>query len=676
MSFAMQKSRGCLKTKLLLISVSAILVSVPTLIFGQSRPAMLAGTLGQSLQTPEVSAEELRQYLFQRSPKPPHPTSAEQWAIEAARLRKHLLADVIFHGWPPAWVGGSPKFEDLGVFYSGDGYRMRKLRYEIVPGFQSTAILYEPQNLKPRTPAVLNVNGHDYEVGKASEYKQKRCINLAKQGMLALSLEWLSCGELNHPENRHEFGSHLDLVGANGVGLFYLAMRRGLDYLYDHPSVDRSRIAVTGLSGGGWQTILLSALDERVRVAIPVAGYGAFMSKLERKSDYGDIEQIPSDFHMQADYSHLTAMRAPRPTLLIYDAEDDCCYRASLVKPDVYDSIKPFFSLFHREDAFAWHENLDPGTHNYQLDNRLQAYRFLSIHFGMPIIEHEIPVDGEIKSYEELMVGLPQDNLTILGLAKKMAQSNNRAPIPSSPDSRAQWVGPQRTKLKHLVRYEPVDVEHAWALGSTDHTGIETRSYRFRFTNGLSATGIWIKTTTSPATSPATLILNDNGKKAAAEEASDRLNRGEQVLVVNLLFTEDASPNAYDRETYVLMLATIGQRAIGIEAAQLIALGQWLQNTSGSRHIRLESDGIRSQIIGLIASGIGPDLFSPVVIRDGMRSFQYLLDKPVPYQSAPDLFCLDLYKEFDVDYLAALNASAPVITVSAVPSPVISTNLK
>jgi len=60
MSFAMQKSRGCLKTRLLLISVSAILASVPKLIFGQSRPAMLASTLGQALQTPEVSAEELR----------------------------------------------------------------------------------------------------------------------------------------------------------------------------------------------------------------------------------------------------------------------------------------------------------------------------------------------------------------------------------------------------------------------------------------------------------------------------------------------------------------------------------------------------------------------------------------------------------------------------------------
>src|SRR2546429_1971024 len=72
------------------------------------------------------------------------------------------------------------------------------------------------------------------------------------------------------------------LVGANALGIFMLEMRRGLDYLSDHPSVDRNRIGVTGLSGGGWQTIFLSALDERVKVAVPVAGYSSATTKIGR----------------------------------------------------------------------------------------------------------------------------------------------------------------------------------------------------------------------------------------------------------------------------------------------------------------------------------------------------------------------------------------------------------
>jgi dienelactone hydrolase len=66
-------------------------------------------------------------------------------------------------------------------------------------------------------------------------------------------------------------------------------MRRGLDYLYDHPSVDRNRIGVTGLSGGGWQTIFLSSMDERVRVSVPVAGYSSTATKVEAKK-YGDLD--------------------------------------------------------------------------------------------------------------------------------------------------------------------------------------------------------------------------------------------------------------------------------------------------------------------------------------------------------------------------------------------------
>jgi len=252
------------------------------------------------------------------------------------------------------------------------------------------------------------VNGHVFLEGKAIEYKQKLCINYAKRGILTLSLEWFGFGELSQPENGHDFAAHLDLVGANAIGLFYLAMRRGLDYLYDHPSVDRNRLGVTGLSGGGWQTIVLSALDERVSVAVPVAGYGSLMSNIIHPADTSEIEEDATDFRDGQDYTILTAMRAPRPTLLIYNADDDCCFRAPFVKQDIYEDVKPFFRLYGKEDVFAWHENLDPGTHNYQIDNRQQSYRFFTKYFGLPIAEREIPSDAEINTYDELVVGLPE----------------------------------------------------------------------------------------------------------------------------------------------------------------------------------------------------------------------------------------------------------------------------
>ena len=629
-------------------------------VMAQSRPEDMTAILERPLETPDVVAFQIRQYLFRKISPLPAPQNAAQWSAEAERIRKHLLDDVVYHGWPREWVEAPPKFEDLGTIESHNGYRIRKFRFEIVPGFQSTALLYEPEKLSGKIPAILNPNGHEHELGKAAEYKQKRCINFAKRGILALSLEWLDCGELHVPGNKHEFGAHLDLVGANTVGLFYLAMRRGLDYLYDHPNVDRSRLGVTGLSGGGWQTITLSSLDPRVIVSVPVAGYSAFVSKLERVGDYGDPEQVPQDFLAGQDYSHLTAMRAPRPTLLIHNAEDDCCFRAPLVKPYIYDDVKPFFRLFGKEDAFAWHENTDPSTHNYQLDNRLQAYRFFSKHFGMPLIEEEIPVDGEVKSYDDLVVGLPEGNLTILGLARKLAGEVSYQPAPASTDARPQWAAAERTKLNALVRYKPVAVEHAWALTNTKDKGVETRSYQFIFANGLSATGVWARAITCPDGCPATIVLNDQGKKAVARQASDRLNRGEQILAADLVFTGDAAPKQEDLEEFPLMMATTGERALGFEGAQLIALAQWLKKNFGVQKIRVESLGIRNQVVALIAADLAPGLFSEIAIRGGMPSLRYLLDTPVKFETAPDLFCLDLYKQFDIDRLAMIAEPARV----------------
>jgi hypothetical protein len=69
-----------------------------------------------------------------------------------------------------------------------------------------------------------------------------------------------------------------------------------------------------------------------------------------------------------------------------------------------------------------------------------------------------------------------------------------------------------------------------------------------------------------------------------------------------------------------------------------------------------------NQVAGLIAAALQPDLFSQVVIHEGIPSLKFVLDTPVTFQEAPELFCLDLYKEFDLDRLALIAAPVQVTT--------------
>jgi len=77
--------------------------------------------------------------------------------------------------------------------------------------------------------------------------------------------------------------------------------------------------------------------------------------------------------------------------------------------------------------------------------------------------------------------------------------------------------------------------------------------------------------------------------------------------------------------------------------------------------LRLEATGMRSQVIALTAAALKPGLFREIMVRDGIRPLGHLLDKPVEYNAAPDLFCLDLYREFDLDRLAELAAPARIV---------------
>ena len=619
-------------------------------------PSIIETLVGPA-PAPAVTEYQLQQYLLDRIPALPQPTTAQQWTAEEARLRDHILNDVVFHGWPRAWVDAPPHFEPAGVIETGHGYRIRKYRYEIVPGFISTALLYEPENLSGRAPAVLNLLGHEPE-GIAVEYEQKRCINLAKRGIIALNLSWMEFGELSQPENAHDYAADLDLVGSNAAGLFYLSMRRGLDFLSASAEVDPSRIGVTGLSGGGWQTVVLSALDPRVAVSVEVAGVGSRESNLTRPKDTDEIEEDAPDLMRGVDYPEFIAMRAPRPTLLVHNAVDSCCFRAPLVKPYLYDNVKPFFATYGAADNLAWHMNFDPGVHNYQLDNRTQAYRFFTEHFHLPVADSEIFSDAEIHTAQELAAGVPAGNQTVLGLARSMAAQIHRDPIPAEGAELEHWAQTQRERLTSMVRYHKVSVLRALRTENSRGMDFQSLSYRFDLSSTISAYGMWFKEDHSPAAEPVTVVLNDDGYKAAGQQVYDNLSSGHDVLALDLLFTGAARPDASGSAAWQLLVESSGERCLGLEAAQLLSVVHWLHDEGGARDVQVQTKGIRSQVVALIAAALDPAAFSSLSTEGGMHSLSWLLDKPVPFRAAPDLFCLDLYKDFDVDSLIAL--AAPV----------------
>jgi dienelactone hydrolase len=647
------------------IAILAALFLIAAVAPGQTTADSLRSLLKQPVEPTAVTAFQLQQYLSRRIAPLPTPQSAHDWADQQQKLRKHILDDVAFHGWPSEWVQSAPHFQQVGQTESRNGYRVSKFLYEIVPGFDATAILYEPEKISGRVPAILNVIGHEPK-GNAAEYEQKRCINFAKRGIIALSLGWVGFGEMAQKGNDHDDAAALDLVGSNALGFFYLGMRRGLDYLASLPQVDTTRLGVTGLSGGGWQTIVLSAIDTRVAVTVEVAGFGSLESNITHPQDADEIEENATDLMQGLDYPVLVAMRAPRPTLLIHNAEDDCCFRAALVKPYIFDQIRPFFKLSGVAGNLNWYESSDPGTHNYQLVNRLHSYGFFAEHFHMPAITDEIPSSAEIKTPEELAVGLPADNLTITGLARKLAATITRPAIPPDGDARVAWAAAQRDKLKEITRYAPVSVQNAWRLNSTKHMAIATLSYRFDLTNGLSATGIWLKANDAGEEAPATIVLNDKGYEASGEAVSRHVNHGEQVLALDLLFNGASRPQTPDPADWESLTASTGDRPLGLEVAQLLGVANWLRVNSPHQQVQIETDGMRSAVVAQVAAAIEPGTFSLIASDHAMKSLSYLLDTPVAYRSAPELFCLDLYKDFDIDSIAVIAAPTVVKNITPV----------
>src|SRR5688572_10468195 len=304
----------------------------------------IPAALAREIVGPRTSIEELQAYLEARIPAMPAFENAAEWRAHADRMRRDVLDRVVFRGEAAAWRDYAFRVEEKEEI-AGPGYRIRKLRYEAVPGLWIPALLYLPEKLEGRVPVHLAVNGHD-GAGKAAGYKQTRCVNLVKRGMIVLNVEWLGMGQLRGPDNGHYLMNQLDLTGTSGLAPFYLSMKNGLDLLLAHPNADPARTAVHGLSGGGWQTIFFSSLDPRVVLANPVAGYSSFRTRVRHLKDLRDSEHTPTDQATVADYAHLTALRAPRPTLLTFNGKDNCCFESTYALQPLLDAARPAFRAF------------------------------------------------------------------------------------------------------------------------------------------------------------------------------------------------------------------------------------------------------------------------------------------------------------------------------------------
>ncbi|HXT61071.1 MAG TPA: hypothetical protein VN699_20700 [Pirellulales bacterium] len=494
----------------------------------------LETALQREIIGPKLSAVEAGDYAASRIPPIGEFKTSAEWQRHADLTRQAVLTNVVFRGEAAAWRDAETKVEWLETIAGGPGYRIKKLRYEALPGMWIPALLYEPETLSGKAPVMLNVNGHDGK-GKAADYKQLRCINQAKRGILALNVEWFGMGQLAAADFSHARMNQLDLCGTSGIAPFYLAMKRGIDVLLSLEHADPSRVGVAGLSGGGWQTIFISSLDTRVTLCNPVAGYSPFSTRARERSDLGDSEQTPCDLAVFADYDRLTAMLAPRPALLTFNASDNCCFKADHALPPLLDAARPVYRLFAKEDYLRSHVNTDPGDHNFGLDNRQALYRMLGDHFFAGAARFdaaEIASDAEIKTKEELHVELPEQNAGFHTLAGRLIQTLPRsAALPEDKAAAEAWREPARKRLNDVVRAASYHVQ-ALSTGGEEGEGAKATFWRLRVGDAWSVPAVEF----SPADAKATVLLvADEGRAspAAVAEVERQLAARNRVVAVD-----------------------------------------------------------------------------------------------------------------------------------------------
>jgi dienelactone hydrolase len=289
-------------------------------------------------------------------------SSPAEWQRRAAYLREHILASAGLVPLPEKTPLNAQVFDER----RHEGYSVFKVYFESLPGFYVTGNLYRPAGAGP-FPAILSPHGH-WTYGRlensAIASVPGRAINLAEQGFVVFAYDMI--GYNDSRQLAHDFGGKREsLWGLSLAGLQLWNTIRGVDFLQSLVYVDRDRIGATGASGGGTQTFLAAAVDDRIKVAAPVNMISLHMQG-------GCLCENEPGLRLDTNNVELAAAIAPRPLLMVSATGD---WTKNTLKEE-YPAMRRLYALAGAEDRV--HAVQFDAPHNYNRDSREAVYAWMA----------------------------------------------------------------------------------------------------------------------------------------------------------------------------------------------------------------------------------------------------------------------------------------------------------